>query len=201
MIRTEQSKSEDDTQFAEQVSKAARICRHVLSKETLVNYYVQGPWTAVREVVASQVRWMTLHEKEQFSAVRNLAATIGNSRSAFMKENEKTEMTGTELEEGKEKPKRPGKKTLSLFPPAPAMDENVKWELKDQLETADVSSIIEIAMYPGLIMYVGAPQDAMNGGGTIMGAEQPTGDERVLQDFEGEDYERPVIQGRRRLQS
>lgn len=57
--RAGQRNGEDEAEFAERISKAARLCRHVFRKEELINYYVQGFRTAVREMVSQHVRQMT----------------------------------------------------------------------------------------------------------------------------------------------
>lgn len=106
---TEQSECEDKTKFPERVSKAARLCRHVFSKEGLVNHYVQGLRPDVHKLVAQQVRRMMLDESVSLSDVRQAAAAIGISQRALFKEGEKvTKSGGKPSIDGKEKGARLG---------------------------------------------------------------------------------------------
>lgn len=64
VARVEKSDREDEVIFAERISKAVRLCRHVFSKDGLINYYSQGFRRAVREIVSHQVRQMPQMNRE-----------------------------------------------------------------------------------------------------------------------------------------
>lgn len=50
----------------------------------MINYYVQGHNTAVREVVAQKVRQMSAEDQNRLSAVRQVAAAVGHSQQALI---------------------------------------------------------------------------------------------------------------------
>lgn len=55
VARSEQTGREYEDKFGERLSKAARLCHHVSTKDELVNCYVQGLGMSVREVVTYQL--------------------------------------------------------------------------------------------------------------------------------------------------
>lgn len=89
------------------------------------------------------------------SAVLQVAAAIGISQRALLREGEKTAKSGKASIDGKSN--LIGTRTVLFTPAVPAMTEDVKWYLKDPTETAEDSSIIEEVMTLCSARYAGAP--------------------------------------------
>lgn len=64
VARSTYSDREDEAMFAERLLWAARLCRNVFTKDEIVNFYVQGLRTAVRESVSQQFRQLLRQTRE-----------------------------------------------------------------------------------------------------------------------------------------
>lgn len=58
VYRAEKRDGDDESGCSERISKVVRRFRHVLRKEELVNFYIHGLTTEVREMVAHKVGQM-----------------------------------------------------------------------------------------------------------------------------------------------
>lgn len=72
ITRLEQTEREDEGQFSERISKAAWICRHVFTRDDLVNYHVHELKTAVHKMVAHKFRQCLMPNREIFEPSEKL---------------------------------------------------------------------------------------------------------------------------------
>lgn len=192
VARAEQMDEEDEAQFADRVSKASRLCRHVFGRHELVNYYVQGLNTAVREVVAQQVRQMGTEDQASLSAVRQVASAVGRSQRALMSGQSNEDRSPMD---DKSKVRR-AKKTVLLTPPVPMMIGSSNFESTDPSEKLEGTSIIDVAVDLGSILFASAGADPPKEGmmtASGAGTSTPMGDERILNDLLGPKSENPLM--------
>lgn len=78
-----------------------------------------------------------------------------------MDEGEKRVRTGSTSDHEGVRAELASSKTVLVTPPAPVLADDAPWELGDPAEPEDGSSIIEVAMSLGSILYAGKTQDAM----------------------------------------
>lgn len=109
--RSEQREEKDLGGFAEPISKAARQFRHIFSKDELVNFYLQGFRTSIREMVGHQVCDMTQEDRQSLSAVRQLACAVGRSRRALISKGRQMLRPPTDANE---RPKRAFKPVMMM---------------------------------------------------------------------------------------
>lgn len=74
-----QDEGEDEIVFAERISRASRDCCHVFSRHELVNFFVRGLRTEIRDDVQDRVRHLPVAQRGDLSVVRQTAAAVGRS--------------------------------------------------------------------------------------------------------------------------
>lgn len=79
-----QAPQEDEDTFGERLEKAARDCQHVFTNHELVNHFIRGLPTAVRETVTDRARGMSLEHRGDLSKVRLAAASAGRTHRALL---------------------------------------------------------------------------------------------------------------------
>lgn len=114
-----QTPQEDEDDFAERLEKAARDCQHVFTNHELVNHFIRGLPTAVRETVTDRARGMSLAHRGDLSKVRLAAASAGRTHRALLIAAKKPTPASPKGGKSFLLPELPVEQPLAQVPPAP----------------------------------------------------------------------------------
>lgn len=138
-------------------------------------FYVHGMRTVVRDMVAHQVRQLPKVYQINISAVRQVAVAVRSSQRALLFDVDKKEKTPI-----KRKMTRVLSKILMVIPSPPELPKSPKWEMKNLSPMYEYSSVIDVAMGLGAIMFAGGAVEPSEGTAKANEAGPLSGNKRVI---------------------